>query len=484
MGKNMLVRLWRKKIILILILATALRLLFSNQSFWLDEGAQMIMSAKSLVFQWFGRSADFHPPLFYFLIHFWLQLGRSEWFLRLPSVFFGVATVYLIYLLAKKMFPHDHVQFSIFHFTLPEFSALLLAIAPYHIYYSQEARMYTLLAFLATASMLFLLEKKWLAYILATTAMIYTHYAGFFLIFAQFVFIFLWQKKSFGQFLKSLVFAILLFLPWLPQFSKQLGAGSNLVSLLPGWRNMANLSLVKALPLTFIKFSLGRITILDKKIYGLVTIILAGFYGLIFFQVFKKVSLEKKFLLNWLLTPILMTIVISIFIPMYQPFRLLFTIIPFYLLLALGVLSLKEKWQPLAIALVLLISLSGLMIYYSDVNFQRENWREATAFIESKAPEKTVVLFEFSEPFAPYQWYSRGKVRAYGAIPGLKVSPEIVESQMSKVTERAESVFLFQYLQPVTDPERLVEGWLKKNGFKEESIKDFSGVGFVYNYVK
>ena len=73
MGKN-------KRIILILILATVLRLLFSNQSFWLDEGAQMIMSAKSLVFQWFGRSADFHPPLFYFLIHFWLQLEEVSGF--------------------------------------------------------------------------------------------------------------------------------------------------------------------------------------------------------------------------------------------------------------------------------------------------------------------------------------------------------------------------------------------------------------------
>jgi len=472
MGKNTLVRLWRKKIILILILASFLRLLFSNQSFWLDEGAQMIMSAKSLVFQWFGRSADFHPPLFYFLMHFWLKLGRSEWFLRLPAVLFGMATVYLVYLLGKKIAGEK----------LGLISALFLAVAPYHIYYSQEARMYTLLAFLATASMLFLLEKKWRGYILATTAMIYTHYAGFFLIFAQFVFIFLWQKKNFGQFLKSLAFTILLFLPWLPQCLKQLGAGSNLVSLLPGWRGMANLSLVKALPLTFIKFSLGRITILDKKIYGLVTIILAGFYGLIFFQVFKKVSLEKKFLFNWLLTPILMTIFISFFIPMYQPFRLLFTIIPFYLLLALGVLSLKEKWQPLAIALVLLISLSSLMIYYFDARFQRENWREATAFIESQEPEKTVALFEFSEPFAPYFWYSRGRIRAYGAIPGLKVSPEIIESQMPKITERAESVFLFQYLQPVADPERLVEGWLKRNGFKEKETKDFSGVGFVYNY--
>jgi len=474
MGKNKLVRLGRKKIILILVLATVLRLLFSNQSFWLDEGAQMIMSVKSLAFQWFGRSADFHPPLFYFLIHYWLKLGRSEWFLRLPAVLFGMANVYLIYLLGKKVAGEK----------LGLISALFLALAPYHIYYSQEARMYTLLAFLATASMLFLLEKKWLGYILATTAMIYTHYAGFFLIFAQFVFIFLWQKKIFGQFLKSLAFTILLFLPWLPQFLKQLGAGSNLVSLLPGWREMANLSLVKALPLTFIKFSLGRISILDKKIYSLVSIIIAGFYGFLFLRACKKISLEKKFLLNWLLTPILMTIIISIFIPMYQPFRLLFTIIPFYLLLALGVLSLKEKWQPLAIALILLVSLSGLGIYYFNPSFQRENWREATAFIESQESEKTVSLFEFSEPFAPYLWYSRGRVRAFGVIPGLKVSPEIVESQMAKITERTESVFLFQYLQPVTDPERLVEGWLKENGFKEKEIKDFSGVGFVYNYVR
>jgi len=471
------------KIILILVLATILRLINLNQSFWLDEGAQMLMSEKSLTFQWFGRINDFHPPLYYWITHFWMQLGRSEWFLRLPSVFFGVATVYLVYLLAKKMFPQKHFKFSIFHFTLPEFSALLLAVAPYHIYYSQEVRMYSLLAFLATASMLFLIERKWLGYILVTAAMLYTHYSGFFLIIAQTIWIVFWQRKILKLFLKNLFIVFLFFLPWLPQFLKQLRAGSNLVSLLPEWRSVANLSTVKALPLTFVKFSIGRVSFLDKSIYALVVGLVALIFGSLFYQAMKKISREKIFLLSWLLIPILTVMLISVFIPMYQPFRLLFTIIPFYLLLTTGVLALKKKWQPLAIAVVLFISFSGLFLYYSNPRFHRENWREATAYIESQDPENSVVIFKFSDSFAPYQWYSRGRVKAIGVLPGLRANPEIIEKRMASIEDK-ENVFLFEYLTDLTDPEHLVEEWLEKNGYRQESIKDFSGVGFVYNYIK
>jgi mannosyltransferase len=465
MGKN-------TRIILILGLALILRLVNLNQSFWLDEGCQMVMSAKSLAFQWFGRANDFQPPLYYFLTHYWLQLGKSEWFLRLPSVFFGVATVYLVYLLGKKLFNEK----------LGLIAAFFLAIAPYHLYYSQEARMYSLLVFLATASMLFLIERKWLAYILATAAMFYTHYASFFLIFPQIVWVFFWQRRRLKSFLESLFFSFFLYLPWLPQLFKQLGAGSNLTSLLPAWQGVASLPVVKALPLTFIKFSLGRISFLDKRIYALIAGLVAIIFGFLFYQSLKKLTQEKVFLLAWLILPLLLALTVSIFIPLYQPFRLLFTIIPFYLLLALGVISLKKKWQPLAIALVLLISLSGLFLYYLNPSFQRENWREAVAFIESQESERTVALFEFSEPFAPYQWYSRGRVKAVGILPGVKANPEMVNKKLAEATKEKENVFLFEYLTDLTDLEHLVGGWLEENGFSKKEIKDFSGVGFVYNY--
>jgi uncharacterized membrane protein len=359
-----------------------------------------------------------------------------------------------------------------------------LAVAPYHLYYSQEARMYSLLTFLATASMLFLVERKWLGYILVTAAMFYTHYAGFFLIIAQLIWIIFWQRKIFGQFIKSLFLSLFLYLPWLPQFFKQLGAGSNLVSLLPGWQEVANLPVIKALPLTFIKFSLGRISFFDRKVYALIVVFVSAAYGFLFFQGLKKTTREKIFLLCWLLLPILATLMISVLIPMFQPFRVIFTIVPFYLLLAFGVLSLRKKHQFLGIILVLVISLFGLGFYYFNPRFHRENWREATAFVESQDPEKTVAIFEFSEPFAPYQWYSQGRVRAYGVLPGLQATPEKVEERLPVITKDAQTVLLFQYLQPLTDTERLVEGWLENNGFREKAIKDFSGVGFIYNYVK
>ena len=466
MGKN------TPKIILILFLATILRLVNLNQSFWLDEGAQMLMSEKSLTFQWFGRVNDFHPPLYYWITHFWLQLGRSEWFLRLPSVFFGVATVYLVYLLGTKLFNEK----------LGLISALFLAVAPYHLYYSQEARMYSLLAFLAIASMLFLVERKWFAYLLTTTAMLYTHYAAFFLLPAQVIWVIFWQRKTASRFSQNLFLSLLFYFPWLAQFFKQLGAGSNLVSLLPSWRSVASLPVIKALPLTFIKFSLGRISFIDKRVYALVAGLVAVIFGYLFYQALKKLTKEKIFLLNWLALPLLLTLTISLFMPMYQPFRLLFTITPFYLLLAVGVASLNKKWQPSAIVAVLLISLSGLGIYYANPRFQRENWREATAYIEAHDPENSVAIFKFSDSFAPYQWYSQGRVKAVGVLPGLRANPEIIEKRMVEATEDKENVFLFEYLTDLTDPEHLVEGWLKDHDYQEKTIKDFSGVGLIYNY--
>src|SRR3989344_8831102 len=90
-------------IILILLLGLGLRLINLNQSFWLDEASQAQLSSLSLSQIWFSRPADFHPPLFYFLAHFWLQIGRSETWLRLLPVLFGVLTIYVIYILGKKL---------------------------------------------------------------------------------------------------------------------------------------------------------------------------------------------------------------------------------------------------------------------------------------------------------------------------------------------------------------------------------------------
>src|SRR3989344_7873468 len=114
-------------LLLVILLGLVLRLIKIDQSFWLDEASQAQLSLLPLSQIWFGRVGDFHPPLFYFLSHFWLQLGRSEVWLRLLPVSFGVATIYVLHLFGQKL-------------KLGILPAFLLSIAPFHIYYSQEFR--------------------------------------------------------------------------------------------------------------------------------------------------------------------------------------------------------------------------------------------------------------------------------------------------------------------------------------------------------
>ncbi|HSM56418.1 MAG TPA: glycosyltransferase family 39 protein [Candidatus Sulfomarinibacteraceae bacterium] len=88
-------------------------------------------------------------------------LGISEWSARLTPAIFGVLTVVLLYFVAREMFG----------FTTALMASLLLAINPWHLYWSQNARFYTaLLLFFTLALFLFYmgLERDRPLYLLAS----------------------------------------------------------------------------------------------------------------------------------------------------------------------------------------------------------------------------------------------------------------------------------------------------------------------------
>jgi 4-amino-4-deoxy-L-arabinose transferase-like glycosyltransferase len=92
--------------------------------------------------QWIG-SIDQHPPLYYLLLHLWSALhGDSPYAVRLLSALFGAATIPIIYLIGKRLSGA----------VVGVVAAVLLAFSPFHIYFAQEARMYTLLAFNAAVA--------------------------------------------------------------------------------------------------------------------------------------------------------------------------------------------------------------------------------------------------------------------------------------------------------------------------------------------
>ncbi len=155
------------------------------QPLWWDEGWSLFFATRAFGTMLERTAVDIHPPLYYALLTIWMQFaGKGAVAVRLFSVVVGAATVPLLYVLAKRLFGRRVALVS----------ALLLAIAPFHIYYSQEIRMYGLVTFLCLASVyLFVIlldppskqahaRMTWLLYVLVTAAALYTQYYAAFVV--------------------------------------------------------------------------------------------------------------------------------------------------------------------------------------------------------------------------------------------------------------------------------------------------------------
>jgi uncharacterized membrane protein len=205
-------KMWLWLIIMVGAMLRLYRLDF--QSLWADEGLQyFVASAESLGEVLGRRSRTFHPLLSLLINHGFLWLGKSEFFLRLPSALFGIGSLPLCYVLAKRVTCRLTALFTV----------LVLAIAPFHIWYSQEGRMYAQLLFLSLLSTVLLLralERRklhwWAFYTLAVTAGMYTHVCMALGIMAQLLWVLLCQRQRLLAFATSSAAAVLLCLPLAP----------------------------------------------------------------------------------------------------------------------------------------------------------------------------------------------------------------------------------------------------------------------------
>lgn len=152
---------------------TALR----RQSLWFDEIDVVVRAQQPLtdVVRTFARSGE-NGPLYNLLLAIWIRIaGISELAVRFPSAVAGALTIPLLYLLVRRIAGS----------TTGLLSAGLLAFSPYHIWYSQEAKMYAMLVLLVVASTLCYVEalsrkraRWWIAWVIVTSLMFYTHVAS------------------------------------------------------------------------------------------------------------------------------------------------------------------------------------------------------------------------------------------------------------------------------------------------------------------
>ena len=203
-------------------LASALRFAFlTDESFWGDEGTSVAVARLgSTEIAHFTSAFDTHPPLYYTLLHYWLAVfGDSELAVRSLSAVLGVLAVPVAFALARQVSKSAACGLG---------AAFLVSASPIQVEYSQEARMYTLLALTAGASAL-CLARLWRSsdrasvalYVVTTAAMLYTHAYGLFVLFAEAVYVLVsWRLSGSDGRCRARRFgiggaaALALFAPW------------------------------------------------------------------------------------------------------------------------------------------------------------------------------------------------------------------------------------------------------------------------------
>src|SRR6266849_530733 len=145
-----------------------------NVSLWGDEAFSAILSQRSIPNIIVTIAHDTSPPLYNILEHLWFSsFGNSEVSIRILSFIFFLIAIFFTFKIAQYYWDTGTGILA----------ALFAFFNPFFFTYAFEGRMYSLLAATVTASFYFFMKKKWIPYILFTTAALYTHHFAIFALF-------------------------------------------------------------------------------------------------------------------------------------------------------------------------------------------------------------------------------------------------------------------------------------------------------------
>ncbi len=374
------------KLGIILFLSLFLRLIGLNQSLWLDEAISANVAKNYSILEIpnnFSKS-DFHPPLYYMMLSAWTDIaGESEISLRMPSVIFSMVTIYVVYLMGGVG------------------AAALVGFNPLLVYYSQEARMYSMVTMLLILGIYFWQKRKYYWVNVFFGLSFLTFYGSVFL--PAGLSIYLLLKRKYKEIVKiniGLVAAILINLPLLRQ---QLLNSKILLEQVTNWSLVLGKANIKNLGLIFIKFTSGRISFYPKYVYYLI----AGLWAI--FVWIKAIKINKWTIILGLSSGV--GIIFSIFTPMLQYFRFIY-------LIPIMALAIKDK--KLVAGGFLIFSL----VYLLNSNFYREDWKSLT----NNLGEKVFMIESFGDPVKYYN----------DKIEVIDIRKEITETKIAVIPYGAE----------------------------------------------
>lgn len=375
-------------LLLIIVLSIFLQLFYLNsKGLSYDEVSSIAHAEKGFNFtaQPFYR----YKPVFTLLFKAWIWLfGRSALAVRLLTVFFGVGSVFLIYILASRLLSEDCGLIA----------AFLLSTSCFFIYHAQQANYHVFLLFLVALSYVYFLSflsanstKSAIGNVFINLLVVYTHPYGFLAVFSQALFIILDRKKIKEGIFKKWLYWQALFLPAVLFSLYFIFLSNDFARAVLWWAKMPNLLNIKE---TFETFSYGgpRYGMQDVSFVtcpaplGItITVIflflfIKGIIALFKYKNRIKFSSSLTLLLCWLIIPILTVIIFSyLFFPVYFIKRFIIVLPAFYIIVAAGSLGKPLKKTVMIISCIGMLSIIPLNIMYEHDN--AVNWGKAVSWV-------------------------------------------------------------------------------------------------------
>ena len=378
---------WSQKetfVVLLAWLAAVVRLWnLGEQSLWFDEAFSWLCATAPLPQAIQIALVNFvHPPLYYLLLRPVMLLGDGEFQLRLLSAWAGVLGVPLLYATGSRLSDRRTALLA----------ASLLALNPFHVWYSREARMYALLFDLALAVGYFFERAtskggsaNWLGLGISSSLAYVTHYFALLLPLAQFAFLLTRFRRTYRLLRRWATVQAVAALPiglWIGGLY-QLPERAMGIGWIPR-------PAIWDLLLTAWNFGLGPLDrwTLPAAVGSLP--LLAGLAWAI------RVRQEKRWWKWWLALPPVFVLLLSWGTGRYFYVDRFFIIClpPYLLLSAWGITHLPHRRAQRVLTTLALLALTvGSARLHLDPAVTKEDWREAVAFVNDHArPDDQVVV--------------------------------------------------------------------------------------------
>lgn len=465
-----------------LVVGTFLRFYgLGSESLWLDEAISWVDSHRSipelLLNNFLPSRGGVNGAVYFLLLHIVTLFASSEFALRFLSAVFGSGCIYLIYYLPTLLIGGRQGQ------KLGVYSAIFLALSPFHLNLCQSVRGYSLLLLLCLGAMIFqvraLLEgrgRDFLGFIICSILIYHTHFLAILFIGGQALLIswyFIFNAEDRGRFFLRWGFSYLLILAGIWKILLHVQGffvRSNAPAAERWW--LTKLHGAPGIYEFLGLFKIYAIGLLPESnplnyIYFLIPVLaLIGFISLkVKGGLFR--SWEWSFGLFLFIFPVATSFILSqsenIFLAKY----LFFTLPVLYLLAARGLLNIPVRIVPEIILVISLVA-PACAIYRIHTVTDNADWKNSVAKIISISEPGDIVAINANYTHILYNYYTREvppnlvpvvyTMKNYSGDPQLAAGERArIGQEFDEIARSFKRMWLISSYTNDTDPLNLVE---------------------------